>query len=507
MNKIKTNWTRFSLLNLMALATIVAVWQPWWLARNEPARLQTEIDLMTQSLGLLVVNDPSEFVAVKLPKFSTDLETWRFHIPDDMQLEACLAMEGIHDLGLPEDFKRFKLPAGKHEMSLVFKNNREYGFRHEVYFNGELRMKHERPVEWLETDGSSSQDGFNSTSAVYDLTTPQTLKRLIYSPVLRTNTYESLHLSPDPLASAKGCHLWIQPIGLVAKPTPNWIDKTNSGAFEQFGIREGVRLYQQYDSQPGLKIHHAHSMTRDLPLATIFMEFESDEADRSMSTRNVQFGSWKFSSEPDSYVQPNFRLNDQRRQSFYLIHERKVRKQLGESLLVPIVEILFDLHQPDDIGFRLVRPENGVAVTRWKLRVIHHCKQYWKTLTTEDGSWSPNDELSHVELARLPVIQHNDLPHRAIEVRSLVEDPDEWSKLNIRLNQRFESKPQRHTWLVPASAISDDSPVNLSIQVSTNDEKLAPIAGGPVINEVILDIENPDDSIHWYRVDVQPFNE
>lgn len=506
-NKPKSNWTSFSLLNLMALATIVAAWLPWWLARKEPERLQTEIDLMNQYLGRLVVNDPSEFVAVQLAKFSFDLETWRFHIPDDMKIEACLAIEGINNLALPEEFKRLELPAGQHEMSLLFRNHHEHGFRYEVYLDGDLHLKLKRPVGWLASGGSSSQGGIGALSTVYDLTKPQMMKKLVYKTILRAKRSGSLYLTQDSMASAKGCYLWLQPVGYVPKPTPDWIDETTPGYPKQLGMREGVRLRQQNEFQPGLKIHHPQSMTRHLPVVTIFMEFESDDADLSLSTRNLNTGTWKFSDKPNEFAQPNLQSKTERQQSYYLIHQLNRQDFPGAKPPVPIVEVLFDLDHPDDIGFRLVPPENGIPVDRWKIRVVHHSGQYWKTLITKDGKWKSDDDPSTIELAALPQLQHKEVPHRAIEIRSPVEDSVEWEKLQVPRNQRFETLPQRHTWLVPDEAITEDSPMSLSINVSGNDDGSIPVSGGPVITEVILDIESPDDSIHWYRIDVQPFDD
>ena len=506
-HKTNSNWTSFSLLNLMALATIVAVWLPWWLARKDPKRLQTEIDLMNQSLGRLVVNDPADFVAVQLAKFSYDLDTWRFHVPDDMKLEACLAVEGISDAGLPEEFERLNLPKGKHELSLLVKNHREHGFRFEVYLDGDLHIKIERPAEWLDTGGSSSNNHIGTLSEVYDLSEPCTIKKLVFDPVLYKNTSNSLYLTQDSMASVKGCYLWLQPVGHVSKPILDWIDETTSGYPKQLGLREGVRLRHNNDFRPGLQIHHPESMTHHLPVAKVFMEFESDEADLSLSTRNAKTGKWKFSAKPNKFVPPSFQSKTQRQQNLYLIHELNKQDFPGARPPQAVVEILFDQDYPDDIGFRLVPPENGIPVERWKIRVVHHSGQYWKTMMTKDGIWNSEDGPGTIDLSALPQIQYKDLFHRAIEIRSPAEDLSEWKKLKVPRNQRFEAVPQRQTWLVPHNAATGDSPMTLSLKVSGVDEKSAPLSGGPVITEMILDVENPGDSIHWYRIDVQPFDD
>lgn len=507
--KTNSNWTSFSLLNLMALATIVAVWLPRWISRDEPERLRTEIDLMNQSLGLLVVNDPSKFQSIRMANFGSDIETWRFHVPDDMNIEACLAIQGIHDLALPQEFKRFKLPSGQHEMSLRFRNHRDKGFNFQVHLDGDLELKMERPVEWFDSGGWSSSGGIGVVSAVHDVGNPLIMKKLVYNAVISTKSSGTIYLRDDSAASSKGCCLWLQPVDQVRESAPDWVDETTSLYPKQLGLREGVRLRPQVSGSPGLQIHHPHCLTNEVPVVTVFMEFESDEADVSLDTRNQNTGTWKFSGLPHDFAQPKFVAENQRQQSFYLIHEINEEKLSTAKPPVPIVEILFDLDHPDDIGLRLVPPDKGLAVDRWKIRAVHHLGQYWQTLVTKEGQWDATDDPSTLELTSLPELQYREATHRVIEIQSPAEDLVEWDKLEIPRGMRFASYPQRHSWLLPKATDADGTVTRLSVQVSGGEEDSAstPIPGGPVISELILDIENPNDAIHWYRVDVQPFNE
>ena len=507
--RARSNWASFSLLNLMALSTIVAVWLPWWIARNEPTRLQTEIDLMNQTLGTLVINDPSEFVAVKLSSYSYSMDTWRIHVPPNANLEACLATEGINNLALPKKFKRFHLPSGQHEISLLVDNNREDGFSFKVFMDGDLELNLHRDTAWLQSGGSSSQGDINKTSTVYDVSKPIEMKRLVFSPMLRVNKNNSIYLEADSMADAKGCYFWLQDINHVAEPAPDWVDETTPVYPKQLGIREGMRLRQQANFWPGLKLVHSKCMSPNEPILTIFMDFESEEADQNLTTLNTNTGEWKFSGKPFEFVQPDLHSSDQSRQSFFLIHETNNKPQISASTLIPIVEVIFDLDYPDEVGFRLVPPNDGIAVDRWKLRAVHHLSQYWKTLVTQGGQWTTDEEPGDIQLADLPEVDFQGAPHRAIEIRSPAEDSIEWDKLNVPRNGRFRSLPQRHSWLVPKTASSENASIGLSFKVLKNTEKSpsSPIPGGPVISELILDIENPDNSIHWYRIDVQPFDE
>ena len=514
MTKGKTNssWTSFSLLNLMALATIVAVWLPWWIGRDEPERLQTEIDLMNQSRSLLTVNDPSQFESIRLPSFGSDIETWRFHVPDDMKIEACLAIEGIHNLALPEEFKRFLLPSGQHELSLRVCNHHEKGFNFEVHLDGRLELKTERPVEWFDAGGWSSSGGPGLVSAFNDLGKPLIIKKLVYSSAIRTKNSGRIYLTSDSASSSKGCCLWLQPVGHVSESAPDWIDETTHLYPKQLGLREGVRLRGQNGSGPGLQIHHPHCLTNQAPVVTFLMEFKSDEADLSLNTLDQSSGTWKFSGSPNRFVQPKLGAENQRQHSFFLIHEINEEKLSTAKPPVPIVEILFDMDHPDDLGLRLVPPDQGLAVDRWKIRTVHQLGQYWQTLITKETPWNAIDDPGTLDLESLPEVQYRGAAHRVIEIRSPVENLIQWDKLQVPNRSRFASKPQRHSWLLPKSphAESTDTKgtgLRFSAKVAGGKEDSTPIPGGPVISELILDIENPDDAIHWYRVDVEPFDE
>jgi len=555
---------RFSLLQMLLLTTLVAVWIPVIVAWLQIPKLQSEIATMRSLSTQLIVNDEQKLTVRSLPGISPDVSSWKYHTPPDSNLEIRLATEISHDDGRPAKHVAALLPSGEHSIHLKTTSDDE-GHHTWVYLDQEVLLEQHHPPEWVTARGSTSSGGVSGKSKTYPLTEPQDLliRRFNFSHPIQKNQSSEIPREYDN----QGTYLWISPADATIPPAIAFYLPDSRGSNVIAGHRQGIRvsrsfLYHQigligiepsYHATLGDARQFPNNSTMGISVRPIVEGDPVIQAPEGPRGTGVGAGVGNAVSLRDS-ITPPLKYDDA------TVHVKATKNAIssdGKSMRLyahyrpfvsgaqPIVEILFDAEHPDRVGF-LPRDAPGSTpmiacqfVTRFDARFL------WREielLPQPDDSSDASQQSSSPESPAQRMTLENIYPEIDFPLPELAEFSNEklfdWKNIPItrlpRVTSTTEREPIRRlslstdsvdlttrtypfqisprwkyegianqqVWLLPDSDSEQDSrSINVEVLGSgLFPTTVIPIPGGPAFRNVRITVPMPAEAPVWLEL-------
>ncbi|MCM2369029.1 hypothetical protein [Aporhodopirellula aestuarii] len=541
---------RFGLLELLLLTTVVAAWLPVVLARRLIPKLQSEIETMRFSTSELIVTDEQKLTVRALPDIWSNIDSWKYHLPEGADLELRLATEFINSVSSPSDYQAVALPTGEH--SIHFKHTSDAdGYHSVVYLDAEAVLQKHHPKSWITTSGSSSTGSASNQSTSYELDQPPNLKVQRFSQSHPLIQYESMELPGE--YDSKGNYLWISPASVVPSPAPIFYYSQDKHGHEGVGHRQGIKVFRSnhaglvgvigilpsLDSTLGDKRHFYPYCPLGVSVRPVVSDQSAPEAPEAKTNPSIGAPlSLRDSIDPpkeydDSYARESITEAsvDEDGQTMRVFAHYKP----FESGAKPIVEILFDAAHPDRVGFLPRAAPDSVPMKACQFVTQFDARYLWREIEMIDDE---ADERSRRPLASLyPNIDFSEPPDLTaydiapfawrriatskLPLAKLQEDGFEMAQLNLLtdvsnataltypagLDQKWKytGLPNRQVWWLPMLDSDDESEISVEVRgaaVFPTAQLLIP--GGPAIQNVRITVPMPAKEPVWLEISAEP---
>ena len=109
---------------LFLLMAAIAVWMAYFINRRHNAALAVRIEAMVPLAHELIVDDPKKIAIVKREEHWYGENEWEIYLPEG-RYRLCLATRGIGDDGLATVMKSAPIAAGRHQLDLEQRRDKE----------------------------------------------------------------------------------------------------------------------------------------------------------------------------------------------------------------------------------------------------------------------------------------------------------------------------------------------------------------------------------------------
>ncbi|GAA4471310.1 hypothetical protein [Novipirellula rosea] len=553
----KGRWMRFGLLELLLLTTVVATWLPVIFARRQIPMLESEIETMRFATTQLIILDDQKLNVRSLPSIWNNINSWRYHVPADSDLELRLATESINKVEFPADYQAVALPDGEHVIHLKCTKDAT-GHHSEVFIDDELVLQQHHPVTWLTSYGSSSTGSVSRQSTAYPLDEPLKLKVQSYSLKHPLKKYGAMDV-PDVYDSKGNC-LWISPATTVPAPSPRFYIPQERHGHEGIGHREGIKVMRAHRSNlVGLIgiVPSLRSVMGDelggypyCPLGISVRPILASEVSAvEIPEAQVNLSDGIPVSLRESIVSPTQYDESYARE---LITENAIQQD-GTTMRIfahfkpfpsgakPIVEIIFDAAHPDRVGFLPHAAPGSTPIVACQFVTRFDARFLWREVEVIPDSQNDSDASSNslreplsafypdIDFATLAgvsgevnepfgwrVLPVNRLPQVAVPESqremtrlNLTTDVADATKLTypagLSRHWQYEGIPNRHVWWLPTADVQKQDGITVEIQGGAEyPQTQLPIPGGPVIQNVRITVPMSAKSPVWLEIAAEP---
>ncbi|EMI18197.1 hypothetical protein RMSM_04888 [Rhodopirellula maiorica SM1] len=552
----KHRWTRFGLLELLLLTTVVAAWLPILFARRHIPLLESKITSLRAATTQLVILDDQQLNIRSLPGIWHDINSWRYNVPEDARLELRFATESIHKASFPAEYQAVALPTGQHVIHLKCIEDVS-GHHSKVFIDDDLVLQQHHPKDWVKSYGSSSTGDVATESTAHPLDEPLKLKVQRYSLKHPLKKYGSVDI-PDEYDSKGNC-LWISPADQTPPPSPVFYTPQERHGYEGTGGRQGIKVLRAHRTNlvgligivPSLSSTYGDER-RGYPYCPLGISVRpilaSEGAAAEIPEAQANLSDGIPVSLRESIVAPK-----QYDESFSheLITENAIQQD-GKTMRIfahfkafpsgakPIVEIIFDAAHPDRVGFLPHSAPDSPAMKACQLVTRFDAKFHWREIEMvpdpqsvtdtsskplrqplsafypdidfaklAGGSGSVNEPFGwrEISVTRLPQVA---VPgsQRKMTRLNLTTDVADATKLNYPLglsrNWQYEGIPNRQVWWLPTADESDESDENgITVEIQGGAEfpqTMLAIPGGPVIQNVRITVPMPAKEPVWLEI-------
>jgi hypothetical protein len=112
------------LRTLFLLMAAIAVWMAYFINRRHNAALAARIEAMVPLAHELIVDDPKKIAVVKREEHWYGENQWEIYLPEG-RYRLCLATRGIGNDGLANVMKSAPIAAGRHQLDLEQRRDKE----------------------------------------------------------------------------------------------------------------------------------------------------------------------------------------------------------------------------------------------------------------------------------------------------------------------------------------------------------------------------------------------
>lgn len=403
---------RFGLLELLLLTSAIAAWIPTYRARQAIPGLTDSIERMNQQTTDLQVVDDEKLCVRTVPTVWTNVQSWKYYVPKNADLELRFATDGIQNISLPVDYRTVPLSAGEHALSLKYTSDANE-YLTELYIDKALVLTESKPKEWIESAGYSSQGDASDLSKAYPLDEPLSLRRMRYSYRHPSKKWGSFGY-PQTIG-CKGSYLWIAPRSLSSTAPPVFVSpKTVSGSVF-WGHREGtrvatnnftnegglLRILPSYFAVQGINGYSWRARTslisvrpivEDSAIAEIPEQLTSSTNSSAMGLNFAVRDSMDAPAEPDqlslSFKSAGAISADGKTMRLFLHYER------FPSGAQPIVELVFDADKPEAIGFLIHQAPGSTPMKACQLVTKKDALYQWQQYSVSSNQTVKSEETS-----------------------------------------------------------------------------------------------------------------
>lgn len=382
---------RFSLLNLLTLTAVVAIGAAAGSAYRENQALVQQHDELLALSSRLRVGDAGKLNSAAMPRVADDFYSWNVHVPDGQDYELRLGVGEVSENGVPRDFDRVAIPAGRHRVTLHAGDSPDEEFRFVVYLDGEPVIDRSMGRDWI-PGGWSSAGGVNWPQTREPAPEPLQLSSRYYKPKRDFGRGSGRYFNgnSDNYVTRRGYRLWIDDPDRSYPPASPFVGIGGASQIDGVGLRDGMRFqprgrgpFEWWFTRPSLE-------TRDPVLQVSATFIGTDGA--TLTSQTPAFESWQLRSGPQGENALSWQDDPPRSARSAFLHAVLAAGAAPQ----PVVELRWDTSRPDEVALRLADTPANDAISRWRLRFVGGAEQLWRVLQvgdrTIDAANAPGDE-------------------------------------------------------------------------------------------------------------------
>ncbi|WP_153556349.1 hypothetical protein [Roseimaritima sediminicola] len=495
---------RFSLWHILALTAIIAVWTAVLLAFETNARLtQRRNDLLALS-SRLEIADPDRLQCVAYPPVAKDLKSWEVHVPERKAFELRFCVATVSKAGMPQDFEKIPLTAGRHRITLHSADHPDEGFRFRVFVDGQTVIARSMGREWM-PNGWQRASGLNPPFIMRGGATSMLhLSGKSYTPRTKFESGSYFNGQSDEWVSHLGYRLWIDRADQTYPPPSPFVGFEHLQSYDGMGLRDGLRYRTRQSQQYAWTFIRPASESRK-PVLTIVPEFFVGNQ-KVLGDQTIEFAGWKRIDVPREQKAGSTQA-DPGESAYSILLQADVE---SASAAKPVVELRWDASRPKDVGIRLPKTPPNADLTKWRMRIIDGTSHLWRLLDageqTRDVRTSFRDTgdqpLSHP--LPLPLDPQSDGSYR-ISWRTDIAKPlqmlerDKENANAYRSLSLFRGLPVAFEAEIAASQEPRLKIVRVLQHSGEPNAARKPIPGGPVIKELQIELDATAAEYVWFR--------
>lgn len=502
-NQQKNRKWKFSLYHLLALTAFAALSIAVVVAyRKNDALKQSRAALISLS-SQLNVTDEDEFTSVALPKIASDFETWEVHVPRSPELELRLGIGEVSEFGIPAQFDRVRLSAGRHRVTLHTVVSADDGNRLVVYVDGNQVIEKTPGRDWMSGGWNSSHGISWPQEPTAGLRTAHQLTGKRYTPRIDVGKNNYFNGSDDNLVTNPGYRLWIDQPGRTYEPASPFYGFQNDDRYRGIGLRDGLRYKIINAAAYEWAFTRPKSRGRD-PVLRIVPEFIVD-GQIALSSRTSSFSSWQLHNDADRKEAVRWERDPKQTTSGAFLHATFN----SEKSVKPVIELKWDADRPNEVGLRLANTQANERITQLRLRIVGGSEHLWRLIdtgkqkldsrkkpkqqtTNSSGMMLSLDSAEKSESDTQITWQTNESLPLQILQRNRRRKPNPYSGVPL-----YQGLPLKFAARIPASFAPSISVTRINQHPIIPEQ---PFPGGAIFDEIQIEIDAKQNDWIWLQV-------
>jgi hypothetical protein len=502
---------RFSVLNLLVFTALIAVGLAIGLAYRLNQTLNQQLDQLVALSGRLPVTREDQLGSVLMPAVADNFYSWHVNVPDGQDYDLQLGMGDISEDGIPPIVGSVRIPGGQHRVTLNTGDSTKENFRYAVYLDGTLVIEKTMGSDWMRNGWSSSRSvdwprSLKSSSRSLQLSAQS------YVPRPDFGSLNYFNGQCDEYVTRPGYRLWIDEPDLTYEPASPFKGFPDEPQRQGFGLRDGLRYttsplpYEWTFKRPRLETTE--------PVLRVEAEFITSDG-TVLSSQTPTFQSWEIRNA--AKVNDVLRWQQDPSQTTQTAFLHAVLNSADG--LQPVMELKWDVTQPDAVGIRLADTPANDQIVRWRLRIIDSSSQLWRELQIGDRPWiTPTDALNSEKVLDTIAMNKSDkAPDKTIKLE-LDDGPATDIQLHWQSNEKlplqiveqndkryaglmlYQGLPTRLGIQIPA-ALKPKLSVDVTDKHPTNAGAAFP--GGPVFDAIQIEFETVERDWIWLSAELK----
>lgn len=379
----RTSRSRFSLSTLLVLTALVALGIALGLAQRLNRALVQQRDALLALSSRLPIDHENELFFIAIPDVADDFHSWHVQVPPGEAYELRLGMGEVSVKGIPPIAGRVPIPEGRHRVTLLTGDSVSEEFRYTVYLDGVPAIEHTMGSQWIpggwSSAGSMAWPSTTANSPAIQLAAQN------YSPTHKFGTNDYFNGQYDTSVTRQGYRLWIDQADRTYERASPFMEHPGL-QFDGIGLRDGLRF------APSVPATYQWTFTRPMlatmqPMLRIDAEFTAHDG-TILNSQSQALKHWQIRPGAVALDTPGLPEEPSTTVQTAFLHGVSIS---GEGLQ-PVIEMKWDVAQPDAVGIRLADTPANDPIARWRLRISSGSQHLWREFKTGDRPWMTSAE-------------------------------------------------------------------------------------------------------------------
>ncbi len=393
----------------MMLTAWVALGVGIVVARQQNQKLTRQRDELVTSTQRLSVSSQKWLASATLPSIAEGVQTWLVNVPEAQKFELRFGVGEVYEQCVPANVQRVLVSPGQHRVTLFQRDSSQEGYRYIVYLDGQQVMEKTMGGPWM-PNGWTSAGSLNWPSSFHSAPNLLPLASKNYQVKRVYSSQQPYYAQSDSYVTQPGYRLWIDQADRVHPPASPFMGFREEPSHLGIGLRDGIRYSPS-------SIPYVWTFTRPRFGATealLRVEARFYKADGlALYGQSPSFRTWQIRNSATGTEPLQWEAQSDRTvQTAFL---KAVSNVAGG--LEPVIELQWDVDQPDAIAIRLADSPANQSVQSWSLRVLGGDEHLWRELRFGDRAWSNVSE----------TIQDNRLSQGGFSKETKKIDVADWS--------------------------------------------------------------------------------
>ena len=486
---------------MLALTAIIAVWIAYVLALRENANLTQQRKHLLALSSRLDVADRDRLQSVAYPRLANDVHTWEVYVPDGKSFEIRFGVAAVSQAGMPESFEKIPIAHGKHRITLRIADGADEKYRFTVLVDGQSVVDKTMGRQWM-PDGWRQFSGISLPAEMSRKAASMLqLAGRAYTPKTNYGPGTYFNGQGDEWVSQPGYRLWIDQADQTYRPASPFIGFMPDPSYQGIGLRDGLRYRANWGKQYEWTIHRPASQTNE-PVLTIIPEFFVGDQ-MVLSDQTKEFAWWHPRDQPSGKNAYSWKRDPVKSAYSVFLHADVGSTDATE----PVVELHWDATRPNDIGLRLPATPANESLTKWRLRIIGGANHLWRLLDVGERQLDVRTSFSNTAVKSFPDPLPIKLDPQSGEPYFITWRTDVTQPLQMLERGKNTPNAYRGMSLFGGIPMAFEAEIAVPLQPlvrvvraqKRSDTPSIPLPGGPVIEEVQIELNATTGDRIWLR--------